>query len=59
MIVECKEMNATLNEAVIKQVLNYNISLKVDYLVITSGTSTFALLLQGQGFDWIEELPEF
>lgn len=59
MIVECKELNATLNEAVIKQILNYNISLKVDYLVITNGKSTFALLLDGEKFAWIDVLPEF
>jgi hypothetical protein len=32
MIIECKEMNAELNEAVIKQILTYNISLQVSYL---------------------------
>lgn len=59
MIVECKEMSATLNEAVIKQILNYNISLQVNYLVITNGTSTFALLLHDGKFTWMDELPVF
>ena len=59
MIVECKEMNAPLNEAVVKQVLNYNISLQVAYLVITNGTSTFALELKGEQFQWMNELPVF
>ena len=59
MIVECKEMNAPLNEAVVKQVLNYNISLQVAYLVITNGTSTFALKIEGEEFEWMNELPVF
>jgi hypothetical protein len=59
MIVECKEMNAPLNEAVVKQILSYNISLQVSYLVITNGTSTFALLLKDDKFEWIDELPSF
>ena len=59
MIVECKEMRVELSEAVIKQILNYNITLQVEYLVVTNGSSTFALQL-GQGkFEWLEDLPEF
>ena len=38
MIVECKEMNITLDEIVLRQVLTYNISVPVPYLVITNGT---------------------
>jgi hypothetical protein len=59
MIIECKEMNEGLNEAVIKQILNYNISLQVSYLVITNGGETFALSLDGINHNWINELPEF
>jgi hypothetical protein len=57
MIVECKEMNSELNEAVIKQILRYNISLQVSYLVITNGSTTYALMLQEENFEWINELP--
>ncbi len=46
MIVECKEMQVTINEAVIKQILNYNITLEAEYLVVTNGTSTFALAIK-------------
>jgi hypothetical protein len=59
MIVECKETNVELSEAVIRQILNYNISLQVSYLVITNGTSTFALMLKNNEPEWIEELPVF
>jgi hypothetical protein len=59
MIVECKEMNVELSEAVIKQILNYNIKLQVEYLVITNGKSTFGLYIQQGKFEWLNELPDF
>ena len=59
MIVECKEMHGKLNEAVIKQILNYNITLQAEYLVITNGTSTFALHVQQGKFEWLQKLPDF
>jgi hypothetical protein len=59
MIIECKEMKVELNEAVIQQILNYNITLKVQYLVITNGTSTFVLQLEDGGFTWLQDLPDF
>ena len=59
MIVECKEMQVTINEAAIKQILNYNITLQAEYLVITNGTSTFALRVQQGKFEWLENLPDF
>ena len=59
MILECKEKNVPLNEAVIIQILNYNITLQVEYLVITNGNETHALHLSNGGFTWIEQLPEY
>lgn len=59
MIVECKEMQVKLNEAVIKQILNYNIALQAEYLVITNGTSTFALHTRQGKFEWLPTLPDF
>lgn len=59
MIVECKEMEVELSEAVIKQILNYNIALQVEYLVITNGKSTFALYIQQGKFEWLTALPDF
>jgi hypothetical protein len=59
MIVECKEMQVKLDDSVIKQILTYNTALQVTYLVITNGTSTFALNLQQGKFEWLQELPDF
>jgi hypothetical protein len=59
MMVECKEMNVEITEAVIKQILNYNIALKVEYLVLTNGTSTFALQVKNGEFEWLNDIPVY
>jgi hypothetical protein len=40
LMVECKAPSIPLNEAVLQQVLRYNISMPVTYLVITNGQHT-------------------
>ena len=57
MIVECKEMNENLNEAVLQQVLRYNISIPSDYLVITNGSFSFGWKLSNGKSEEIKELP--
>jgi hypothetical protein len=42
MIIECKEMSVELNSLVLDQVLRYNISMQVPYLVITNGSYCMA-----------------
>jgi hypothetical protein len=42
LMVECKAPGVPLSAAVLEQVLRYNISVPVEYLVITNGTSTRA-----------------
>ena len=57
MIIECKEMNVALNKAVLDQVLRYNISLVVPYLVITNGSYCMALEVSKGQMNEINELP--
>ena len=59
MIVECKEADVKLDEAVIKQILNYNISLRVTILIITNGSNTFAFELKNGEIDVLSEIPDF
>lgn len=40
MLVECKEPKVSLSEDVLQQVLRYNISVPVEYIVITNGNAT-------------------
>ena len=59
MVVECKELKIALSEAVISQILNYNIYLQVEYLVVTNGNQTFGIHAQGNTHQWLENLPDF
>ncbi len=58
MVVECKEMNVALDKAVLDQVLRYNISLNVPYVVITNGTSCIAFSLKDKMISEIDFLPD-
>lgn len=40
MLIECKEPRVELNEDVLQQVLRYNISAPVKYMIITNGKNT-------------------
>lgn len=57
MIVECKEMNVALTDAVAAQVLRYNISLNVRFLVVTNGSYTYGL--DTQSMQAMAEVPLF
>jgi hypothetical protein len=43
MIVECKEMNVDINEKTFDQILNYNQTLQVEYLITTNGNKTLGI----------------
>lgn len=58
MIVECKEMNVSLDRSVLEQVLRYNLSLQVPYLVITNGSYCHAAVIRNDGLIEIDGLPE-
>lgn len=58
MIIECKEMNIPLDEAVLNQALRYNISLRVPYIVITNGSWCLAFGRTNDQFKEIATLPD-
>lgn len=57
-IVECKEMNVALDKSVLDQVLRYNISLDVPYLVITNGSYCMSMQLKENVMKVIDALPD-
>lgn len=59
MIVECKEPNVPLNEKVLTQIINYNMVLKVSYLVLTNGLQTYAVHSKDTAWDYQKLLPEW
>ncbi len=58
MLVECKEPNVSLSETVLQQVLRYNISVPVEYIVITNGKTTLGWK-KGHELVMLKELPQW
>ena len=59
MLIECKAPHVTLSDAVLQQVLRYNVSVPVKYLVITNGTTTVGWEKSGERLNLISSLPSF
>lgn len=59
MMIECKAGDIKLDENVLQQLLRYNISVPVNYLIITNGNSSFAWEKSGSNLQMIEEVPEW
>lgn len=57
MIIECKEMNVELNKNVLDQVLRYNITMQVPYLVITNGSYCMAFECVANELKELNALP--
>lgn len=58
MMVECKAMRVPLHEKVLEQVLRYNLSVPVDFLVITNGSYVAGWERKETGVEALTELPE-
>ena len=59
MMVECKASSVKLSEDVLQQLLRYNISVPVEYMVITNGTSTIGWKKDKGELKLLKELPQF
>ncbi|HRH48350.1 MAG TPA: type I restriction enzyme HsdR N-terminal domain-containing protein [Panacibacter sp.] len=59
MIVECKEQAVALNDSVIQQILRYNITLDVSILVITNGENSHAVIVNKNGMQALDILPDW
>ncbi len=58
MIIECKEMTVELDKKVLDQILRYNITLQVPYLVITNGSHCMAFECVNNQLKELTELPD-
>jgi len=59
MMIECKAMHVAINQVVLEQVLRYNISVPVPFLVISNGTSMAGFERRENGLFELSALPEF
>jgi hypothetical protein len=57
MIIECKETTVALDRRVLDQVLRYNMSLKLPYMVITNGNYCYAFAVEENTLVEIDSLP--
>ncbi len=59
MMVECKAMEVPLTNDVLEQVLRYNVSIPVPYLLITNGSYCYAAVRKNEKLEPLEEIPAF
>ena len=59
MMIECKAMDVELTEKVLEQIIRYNMSVPVSYLVISNGTYTYAWVKEKNRLISVTELPVF
>ena len=59
LMVECKTAGVPLNEDVLQQVLRYNITLPVTWLVLCNGQTTIAWEKKGHVLQLAKALPEW
>lgn len=57
MMIECKAAAVKPDDKTLQQVLRYNISIPVSYLVITNGNSTYAYCRQKGLLEQLTEIP--
>jgi hypothetical protein len=58
MMIECKGMEIPLVESTLEQVLRYNISIPVSYLLITNGSYCYGWSRLENSLELIDEIPE-
>lgn len=57
MMIECKAAEVKLDETVLQQVLRYNMSVPVEYVVITNGNFTYGWEKKDKALNDLTELP--
>ena len=59
MMIECKAAEIKLDDAVLQQILRYNISMPVPFIIITNGNLTYGWQKKDNDLHLIEELPDW
>jgi hypothetical protein len=57
MMIECKGPDIKLNDSVLQQVLRYNISVPVEFMIITNGSYTYGWQRSANNLVLMNELP--
>ncbi len=61
LIVECKAPSVKITQDVFDQIARYNLSLQVDYLIVTNGSYTCCCKINfaEQSYNFLEEIPDW
>ena len=61
MLVECKAPDVPINQMVVDQVIRYNLSLKVKYILITNGKSSYlcAWNPDTEQYQFLDKIPKY
>jgi hypothetical protein len=61
LIVECKAPSVKIIQNTVDQIVRYNMTLKVDYLVVTNGLSHYCIQInyKENKYNFINEIPDF
>jgi len=60
-LVECKSPKVAISQAVFEQVARYNLSFKVDFLIVTNGMQHFCCKMdyEKKSYTFVNEIPSF
>ncbi len=61
LLVECKAPSIKITQKVFDQIARYNLSLRVDYLIVTNGLEHFCCQLdfKNNRYSFLEEIPDY
>jgi len=61
LIVECKAPSVKINQKVFDQIARYNLSLRVDFLIVTNGLEHFCCQLnfKKNQYSFLEHIPDY
>ncbi|PKP32855.1 MAG: restriction endonuclease subunit R [Bacteroidetes bacterium HGW-Bacteroidetes-17] len=61
MIVECKSPDISIDQNTFEQIARYNMTLKVDYLLVSNGLEHFCCKIdfENKSFSFLEDIPNF
>ena len=59
LLVECKAPSVKIDQKVFDQIARYNLSMKVDYLIVTNGLDHYCCQLdfQNQSYHFLQDIP--
>jgi len=59
LLIECKEMDIPVDEAVFNQLLRYQSSLQASYIIITNGNETKGWATKEQEITYLDSIPDY